>query len=273
MEKENVSVSGKISSPKDDALLVQHIIHEKQNKVLENEFSLNSDDIYKDLRVMGYDYSGEFQRLKNIRTNDFQEIHGICEWNGNVVTFMDALLQSMILATPFRKLMVPVMIRTLRIDPKVLFKSANHFKFDEKNENITTDVKGIDLKSFQVEALFDVAEVALNKMNKQFCFFKSQIPFHFNTKSKLLVTHGIEIEGVTALPIPRKMDMQNLVLDSYEFVANEDNNAIDSCDRNHIIEYLEVFLNKIYILMNNTYSLKGMQINGSETQTNRFQRY
>ena len=84
---------------------------------------------------------------------------------------------------------------------------------------------------------------------------------------------GLRSMGVTAFPIPRKVDMSNLVLDSYEFVANQDINAIDSCDRNHIIEYLEVFLNNIFISFNNTYSLKGMQINGSETQTNRFQRY
>ena len=89
LENDNVCAFGKISSPIEDSLLIQHIIHEKQNIVLENEFSLNANDIYKDLRVMGYDYSGEFQRLKNIRTNDFKEIHGICEWNGNVVTFLD----------------------------------------------------------------------------------------------------------------------------------------------------------------------------------------
>ena len=237
--------SGKISPPLEDSLLVQSIIHEKQNKVLENEFSLNANDIYKDLRVIGYDYSGEFQRLKNIRTNDFKEIHGICEWNGNVVTFLDALIQAMILAAPFRKLMVPVMIRTLRIDPKVLFESIKHFKFEDKSKKNIGEKEEEELKNLHAEALFDVADVALEKMKKKFCFCNSPMPFYFNSESKLLVTHGIEIEGVTAFPIPRKVDATNLVLDSYEFVANEDNNAIESCDRNHIIEYLEVFLNNI----------------------------
>ena len=269
LENENFCVSGKVSSPTEDSLLVQSIIHEKQNKALENEFSLNSDDIYKDLRVMGYDYSGEFQRLKNIRTNDFKEIHGICEWNGNVITFLDALLQSMIFATPFRKLMVPVMIKTVRIDPKVLFESLKHYKYDDKMgiENLEEE-----LKKFKAESLIEMADASLEKAKIKYCVFNSSIPFYFNSKSKLLVTHGIEISGVTVIPIPRKMDMANLVLDSYEFVANEDNNAIESCDRNHIIEYLEVFLNNMFISLSNTYSLKGMQINGSETQRNRFQR-
>ena len=189
-------------SPPEDSLLVQSIIHEKQNQVLENEISLNANDIYKDLRVMGYDYSGEFQRLKNIRTNDFKEIHGICEWNGNVIPYLDALLQSMILAAPFRKLMVAVMIRALRIDPKVLFESINHFKYDEKSEKILRESNEVDLKTFQAEEFFDVAEIALNKMIKKFCMFKASIPFHYNTKSKLLVTHGIEIEGRDCIPDP-----------------------------------------------------------------------
>ena len=75
--------------------------------------------------------------------------------------------------------------------------------------------------------------------------FESEIPFYFNSNSKLLVTHGIEIENVMAFPIPRKVDVTNLVLDSYEFVLNDDNNAIEEYDRNNINEYLEVKTNWI----------------------------
>ena len=263
--------TGKVFSPVDDSLLVQSIIHEKQNLVSNNEFSLSADDIYKDLRVMGYDYSGEFQRLKNIRTNDFKEIQGICEWNGNVVTFLDGLMQSMILATPFRKLMIPVMIKTLRIDPKELYEAVNHYKILEQDQIM---INGDKQRDFENKGSFsEVSDLDEKRMKTRFHLFKSSMPFYFDSISRLLVTHGIELEYVRVYEIPRKVDMVNLVLDSYEFVANKDNNAIESCDRKHIIEYLEVFLNNIFISFNNRYSLKGMQINGSETQTNRFQRY
>ena len=242
MENDNICAQGKVRPALEDTLLVQQIIHEKQNQVLENEFNLYADDIYKDLRVMGYDYSGEFQRLKNIRTNDFKEIYGICEWNGNVVTFLDALLQSMILAAPFRKLMVPVMIKTLRIDPDVLFKAINTFKSEEEVKKLLSETETEALTTVSGAAMAEVADITLEKMTKKFCFFRSEMPFHYNSESKLLVTHGIEVENVTAFPIPRKVDTTNLVLDSYEFVANEDNNAIESCDQNHIIEYLEVII-------------------------------
>ena len=266
MENDNICAQGKVSLPNKRFLLLQPMIHEKELSVLENEFSLNSDDIYKDLRVMCYDYSGEFQRLKNIRTNDFQEIQGICEWNGNVITFLDSLLQSMILATPFRKLMVPVMIESLRINPKILFENITVKRIKEEFHLNAQNTEKVGKELFN-----DTNAVSEeDRMSPLNCFFKAAMPFFHN--SKLLVTHGIEVENITMIPIPRKVDTTNLVVDSYEFVANEDNNAIESCDRKHIIEYLEVFLNNILISVNNTYSLKGMQINGSETETNGSQR-
>ena len=140
MESDNVCAIGKVRSPSEDSLLLQPIIHEKENTVLENEFSLTAEDIYKELRVVGYDYSGEFQRLKKIRTNDFKNIFGICEWNGNVIPFLDALLQAMVFAAPFKKLMVPVLIKTMRIDPKVLFESVTHNQISERVvENIVEE--------------------------------------------------------------------------------------------------------------------------------------
>ena len=200
---------------------------------------------------MGYDYSAEFQRLKKIRTNDFKEVHGICEWNGNIVTYVDSLLQSYLMIEPYRKLRIPVMVKTVRIDPKILFEAINHYKSEETGqiseivENQKEDVKKL------IESHSEVADIAFDKMKKRFCVFKSSMPFYYDSESKIMVTHGIEIENMTTFIIPRKVDTTNLVLDSYEFVANEDNNAIESCDRKHIIEYLEVFLNNIFISFNN----------------------
>ena len=74
---------------------------------------------------------------------------------------------------------------------------------------------------------------------RRFCNFKSTVPFYYNANTYILVAPGVEIESVLAFPIPRKMP-NTLNLDSYEFVANEDNNAINECDKKQIIEYLEV---------------------------------
>ena len=85
-------------------------------------------------------------------------------------------------------------------------------------------------------------------LGTRFCLFKADMPFYLNFKTRIMLTHGIEVEGVTAFPIPRKVDTSNLVLDSYEFIANEDNCAVEQCDRKQIMEYLEVNAN--YIIHN-----------------------
>ena len=236
LESDNMCAVGKVRSPSEDPLLVQQIIHEKQNSILENEFSLDANDIYKDLGIMGYDYRREFQSLKSIRTNDFQDFYGICKWTGNVITFLDGLLQSMIFATPFRKLMVPVMVRVLRIEPKVLFDGAKHYKLIDVDREGFTEESRIFGAKLNTDIL-NASETTINEMYDRFCFFESEIPFYFNSNSKLLVTHGVEIENVMAFPIQRKVDS---VLDSYEFVLNEDNCAIEKYERKKINEYLEV---------------------------------
>ena len=239
-ENDQLCCLGKVYGPIDDSLLLQSQFYENQNRVFENEVTLTKDDIYKDLRVRGYDYSGEFQKLRQIRTNDFKTLLGECEWDGNVVSFLDNLLQAQLLALPSRKLMIPVVIKHMRIDPKALFETIRHNKV---NENSQSDSLGQeDAGNSNIDGISeDQGEMQWSKDRNQerFAIYKSFIPFYFDANTKILIAPGIEIENVMVLPIPRKMP-SSLVLDSYEWVANEDHNAIDECDKQSIIEYLEV---------------------------------
>ena len=243
LENDNECCRGKVYGPIDDSLLLQSQFYENQNRVFENEVTLTRDDIYKDLRVRGYDYSGEFQKLSQIRTNDFQTILGKCVWEGNVVTFLDNLLQAQMLASPFRKLMVPVMVKNMRIDPKVLFEAVRHNKIietslDKSYSTIVPDVVQNAEHEVTADNSGDI-KLMLDIHQERFAIFKSSMPFYFNAKTRILIAPGVEIEQMLALPIPRKMP-SSLVLDSYEWVANEDNSAINECDKQYIIEYLEV---------------------------------
>ena len=243
-ENDNVCVQGKVYGPEDDSLLLQSQFYENQNRVFENEVTLTKDDIYKDLRVRGYDYSGEFQKLRQIRTNNFQDVIGQCEWDGKMVTFLDNLLQAQILASPFRKLMVPVGIKIMRIDPKVLFETIRHNKdLDDQNipEQIDDYEKDMSKEVFadNQETVEDGQKMLAHIFNERFAIFKSWAPFYIDTNTRLLIAPGVEIEQVLAFPIPRKMPTA-LNLDSYEWVANEDNSAINECDKQSIVEYLEV---------------------------------
>ncbi|CAG2108163.1 unnamed protein product [Medioppia subpectinata] len=123
LENDNVCVVGKVRTPDDEVLLTPNAILERQKLMISTQYSLDRKDIYKELGVLGLDYGPYFQRLKQIQTNNFREIYGINEWDGNFVTYLDAMLQSMAFSNPFRILMVPVMIRSVRVDPRVLFSA------------------------------------------------------------------------------------------------------------------------------------------------------
>ncbi|XP_033230408.1 fatty acid synthase-like [Belonocnema kinseyi] len=81
----------------------------------EHEEQILSRDIYKELRLRGYHYSGLFRGLRSaaIKGNN-----GQITWVGNWVTFMDNMLQLKILGIDTRGLFVPTGINKLVIDPK-----------------------------------------------------------------------------------------------------------------------------------------------------------
>ena len=68
------------------------------------------------------------------------------------------------------------------------------------------------------------------------------LPYYVDMSSRMIVTHGIEIEDLMALPIPRKTYAQDLKLESYQFVPNEDSIAIEESDRKQNLEYIKVYI-------------------------------
>jgi hypothetical protein len=259
---------GKIRAPGDDVLIAQYKIHENENKISLCEYTLERDDIYKELRVMGLDYGPEFRRLRKVGTNDFREIYAVNEWTGNWVTYMDAVLQSMAFAMPFRKLMVPVMIRKLRVDPRVLFDAIKRNKIEEqevrKGDKDDTEIErelkatmdqdadehregsaqNIESKTDEEKETYSevstLAHKEMEKAKERWCMYPANMPVYANITTKQLVAHGIEVEEVMAFPIPRRIDTTDLVLDSSEFCANDDHSAIDTSLSVNVSQYIEV---------------------------------
>ncbi|KAH8306772.1 hypothetical protein KR044_013278 [Drosophila immigrans] len=75
---------------------------------------LYAKDVYKELRLRGYDYSGLFQ---GIVSTDVQAVAGQLLWSDNWISFMDTMLQFRILNNDFRDLYVPTGIERMLIDP------------------------------------------------------------------------------------------------------------------------------------------------------------
>ncbi|KAG0439904.1 hypothetical protein HPB47_016477 [Ixodes persulcatus] len=79
-------------------------------------FDLDAEDIYKELRLRGYEYSGSFQ---GILKADIQHPYGQLKWEDNWVTFLDTMLQFSIFSNPVRSLNLPVRIHSCKVDPAV----------------------------------------------------------------------------------------------------------------------------------------------------------
>ncbi|XP_070148748.1 fatty acid synthase-like [Polyergus mexicanus] len=87
---------------------------------------MNIKDIYKELKLRGYHYTGEFRGLKSASITGK---NGHIIWTDNWATFMDSMLQMMILGQDSRSLFVPTRIRKVLIDPK------SHIEYIEKFSN------------------------------------------------------------------------------------------------------------------------------------------
>ncbi|XP_003464876.2 fatty acid synthase [Cavia porcellus] len=73
-------------------------------------------DVYKELRLRGYEYGPHFQ---GVLQASFRGKQGKLLWKDNWVTFLDAMLQITILSMNQRSLYLPTRITDMRIDPTV----------------------------------------------------------------------------------------------------------------------------------------------------------
>jgi hypothetical protein len=231
------------------------IYDNKTNNSNDNELiTLDSHDVYKEYRIRGYDYGPKFRGIQELRIEDSKKVYGSIEWTGNMIPFMDSLIQSQAIALPFRKIFVPVMISSLRCDPKKFFDAIEERKqmiyedSKESQKNLVQEVNesGIDIRGENIEKndlkeavekevrLFEGLDVDSNVK------YRSILPVFIDISLNMIVTHGIEIKNVLAVPIPRKGFTQGLELESYQFIPNEENDAIEQIDKKEITEYIQV---------------------------------
>ncbi|XP_054723843.1 fatty acid synthase-like [Uloborus diversus] len=91
------------------------------------DLQLNSKDIYKELRLKGYDYGPTFQ---GVIGSDLEGNKGLLNWSENWVVFLDTMLQFTILGSNQRALFLPTRIQSLKINPVL------HNKIVEESQNL-----------------------------------------------------------------------------------------------------------------------------------------
>ncbi|XP_073345432.1 fatty acid synthase isoform X2 [Pagrus major] len=117
-ENGNLAVSGKVSILEDAALDLFHrqISHQAGQDNGDPKMKLTANDIYKELRLRGYDYGKTFQGI--LESNNAGD-SGKLQWIGNWVTFLDTMLQMSVVGLSGRSLRLPTRIRSVCVDPAV----------------------------------------------------------------------------------------------------------------------------------------------------------
>ncbi|GFO47692.1 fatty acid synthase-like [Plakobranchus ocellatus] len=116
-EGDSLVVSGIISTP-DDPFLDAHLYPTVQSVMNKNEstkFTLTKEEVYRELRLRGYEYGPTFQGLTMASLTGET---GQVLWNGRWISFLDTMMQAQILTLPGRALRLPTRIKSMKIDPK-----------------------------------------------------------------------------------------------------------------------------------------------------------
>ena len=123
-----VIVSGNISlledtmttGKPDESLLSSDSNEQHMLKGSSSWLPLNAEDIYKELRLRGYNYSGPFKGIQRV---DNEGRWAEIVWKDNWISFLDTMIQaSIITITDARTLSLPVEIERISIDPNDFFR-------------------------------------------------------------------------------------------------------------------------------------------------------
>nr|XP_022920510.1 fatty acid synthase-like [Onthophagus taurus] len=122
-ENENVLVAGKISISENEGFYRNN--HLERGYLMDREIFMEKKDVYKELRLRGYNYQGEF---KSIERYGLSGKLAVISWKQNFVSFMDNMLQLQILEKDSRNLYVPTSINKVIIDAKKHQEFAQLYK-------------------------------------------------------------------------------------------------------------------------------------------------
>ncbi|XP_067209348.1 fatty acid synthase-like [Linepithema humile] len=115
----------------------------------DEEEHMTSRDIYKELKLRGYQYTGEFCGLNSASVLGSK---GHVIWTGNWVTFMDNMLQMCIIGRDTRDLYVPTSIEKLVINPALHISKLREMTSDKTKQVSVRAYKEIDvIKSDGIE--------------------------------------------------------------------------------------------------------------------------
>ncbi|KAL6436122.1 hypothetical protein ACFW04_005722 [Cataglyphis niger] len=219
IEGGNAVVTGTVRIALDPAKekIPSHFLYENYEN---EEEVMMTKDIYKELKLRGYQYTNLFRGLKSSSTTGKQ---GHIAWTNNWVTFMDNMLQIKILGIDMRNLYVPTEIQKLVIDTKLHAQYIQNITSEEKYlpvrvyKDLETIVSGgIEIRGLKATSIFrrkPTGDPVLEKHEFVAYCDKAEVSLQ---ESIILSTHlALEYHQVT------KVNIIELIEDGNEIKAEE----------------------------------------------------
>ncbi|XP_046739716.1 fatty acid synthase-like [Diprion similis] len=169
-------------------------------RVEEEELYLTSRDIYKELRLRGYQYTG---LCRGLTEASFKGTRGRIAWQKNWAAFMDNMLQLQILGIDTRGLFVPTAIRKLVIDTKLHIRHLNSMPNDKKEfaVEVYKDLDiivsgGIEIRGLRASAIARKKPTADPVLEKyEFVAHRDQAQAELDVITRIAVQIALENHG------------------------------------------------------------------------------
>ncbi|CAF3963829.1 unnamed protein product [Rotaria sp. Silwood2] len=116
IENNTIIVTGRISSSEQLTMQKFH----KHMKLDDTEKNLQTNEIYRDFNLRGYEYSGWFRGINQMNIDG---TYGELKWNNDWISYLDTMLQVHLITS--QGLQLPTRIDSLRIDPKLHLESIS----------------------------------------------------------------------------------------------------------------------------------------------------
>lgn len=116
-ENENILACGVVTSPEGPCLETDQYL--KTESVLVNKpvtEVLTKDEVYRELIARGYEYGHYFQ---GVQRSGVEGLDSDILWDGRWISYLDAVLQMILLGNPDAFQALPLMLETVNIDPTV----------------------------------------------------------------------------------------------------------------------------------------------------------
>ncbi len=177
-EGASVVCTGRVSSPEttEGFLEFQDYLEQEEEGLEEDKNAdkgsksllLNKREIYKELRIRGYDYGAAFQGLAGA-TGDGTT--GSVQWTGQWISYVDAALHLSLLALPIRTLFVPVGVDLFRCDPTVLFEAVKMATGSGSQPTVSNFENQKNLNR-ELQEKATTCEINKQHLQSEFCYFK-----------------------------------------------------------------------------------------------------